>query len=111
MWAEAMTSLPDLVRVLHCRVERHPTTERVADNVRLVETQVVDECADVISHQAYVDRSINISGSAMALQVDGDDLVALGECRKDRTEHLSGAEPAMQQDQRAPGSDLFDSRD
>jgi len=69
---------------------------------------MVDECADVISHQAYVYRSINIRGAAMALQVDGDDLVALGECRKDRTEHLAGTEPAMQQDQRPPGTNRFD---
>jgi hypothetical protein len=39
-------------------------------------------------------------GAAVALQVDGDDLVAFGQRGQDRSEHLAGPEPAVQQDQR-----------
>ena len=43
--------LADLVRVLHGGEERDPAAERVADDVRLVEPEVVDERRDVVGHE------------------------------------------------------------
>jgi hypothetical protein len=48
-------------------------------------------------------RSVDVGGAAVTLQVDDDDLVAFGQRGKDRPEHLSGPEPAVQQDHRPPG--------
>jgi hypothetical protein len=39
----------------------------------------------------------------VALQIDGDDLVAFGQGGKDGPEHLARPEPAVQQDHRPPG--------
>jgi hypothetical protein len=64
---------------------------------------VVDECRDVIGHEPRIDRPVDVGGAAVALQVDDDDLVALGQRRKDRFEHLARPEPAVQQDHRPPG--------
>jgi len=64
---------------------------------------VVDKRGDVIGHEPDVDRSIDVGSAAVPLQVDGDDLVTLGQRGKDRPEHLARPEPAVQQDQRPPG--------
>jgi hypothetical protein len=64
---------------------------------------VVDERRDVVGHEPGLDRSVDVGGAAVALQVDGDDLVTLGQGGKDRPEHLAGPEPAVQQDHRPPG--------
>ena len=63
--------------------------ERVADDVRLLELEVVDQCADVVGHQPDVDGSVDVGRPTMALQVDCDDLVVVGELRKDRREHVA----------------------
>src|SRR5205823_11569082 len=57
---------------------------------------------DVSGHEPDVERSIDVSGATMSLQVGDDDLVALREQRKDRPEHLARAESTVQQDERPP---------
>jgi hypothetical protein len=64
---------------------------------------VVDERRDVIGHEPHVERSVDVGGAAVALEVDDDDLVALGQGGKGRPEHLARPEPAVQQDHRPPG--------
>ena len=82
--------------------ERYPSAERVADEVRLLEPEVVDQGRDVVGHEPDVDRPIDVCGAAVPLEVDRDDLVALGQHREDRPEHLTRAEPPVEQDQRPP---------
>ena len=67
----------NLGRVLGGRMKRHTTAERIADQVGLLEAQLVDEGRDVVGHQLSVDWAIDVSGPAVSLQVGGDDLVAL----------------------------------
>ncbi|HET6918042.1 MAG TPA: hypothetical protein VFI46_01110 [Jiangellaceae bacterium] len=86
----------DLGWVLRRCVQRHPTAERVTHQVRLVEPEVGGERRDVIGHQPHVNRSIDVCGAAVPLQVDGDDLVALRQCRNDRPEHFTRPKPAVQ---------------
>jgi len=92
-----------LGRVLRRCVERHPSAERVAHEVRPVQPEVVDECGDVVGHEPDVERSVDVGRAAVPLQVDGDDLVPLRQPGKERPEHLARPEPAVQQDQRPPG--------
>jgi len=40
---------------------------------------VVDEGRDVIGHEPDIERSVDVGGAAVALQVHGDDLVAFGQ--------------------------------
>jgi hypothetical protein len=40
---------------------------------------VVDERGDVVSHQPEVDQPVDVGGTAVPLQVECDDLVALGQ--------------------------------
>ena len=65
---------------------------------------MLDECGDVASHQARVDRPVDVGCPAVALQVGEDDLVACGERLQRRPEHLAGPEPAVEQDDRAAGA-------
>ena len=100
MCAAAMTSLPTFSGYFDRREERDAATERVADDVRLVEPEVVDERRDVVGHEPDVDRAIDVGRPAVTLEVDRDDLVVRGEGGQDRPEHLARAEPAVEQDQR-----------
>ena len=69
MLAAAMTSLPTLSGYFDRREERDAAAERVADEVRLVEPEVVDERRDVVGHEPDVDRPIDVGGAAVALEV------------------------------------------
>jgi hypothetical protein len=51
-------------------VERHPTAERVAHEVRLVQPEVFDERHDVIGHESDVDRPVDVGRPAVPLRVD-----------------------------------------
>ena len=62
---------------------------------------MVDERGDVVGHQPHVERPVDVGGPAVPLQVDDDDLVVVGQGGKDRPEHLTRAEAAVQQDHRA----------
>jgi hypothetical protein len=84
--------------------QRHPAAERVAHHVGLVQPEVGDERGDVIGHQPHVDRPVDVGGPAVPLQVHGDDLVPLRQRGKDRPEHLTRPEPAVQEDHRPPGA-------
>jgi hypothetical protein len=76
-------------------VQRHAATERVADDVRPVDAEVVDQRGDVVGHQPHVDGSIDVRRAPVSLQVESDDLVALGQQGQDRPEHLARPEPAV----------------
>src|SRR5688572_21142536 len=64
---------------------------------------MLDERRDIAGHQFRAERSIDIGGPAVALQIDTDDLPPLRERRKIGTEHLGRAEPAVQEDERPAG--------
>src|SRR5207249_5714819 len=72
----------------------------VAHDVGSLELQMPDEGRDVARHELRADRPIDVGCSAVALQVDADDLTAFRERREVGAEHLDGAETAVQQDQR-----------
>jgi hypothetical protein len=90
----------DLLRVPDRQLHRDPATERVADDVRPVEAEVVDERGDVIGHEPDVQRPVDVGGARVALQVGEDDGVVLGQGRDVGPEHLAVAETSVQQDQR-----------
>ena len=92
--------LADLLGVLHRREERDAATERIADQVRLVEPEVVDERRDVVGHEPDVERAIDVGRPAVTLEIDRDDLVVRGEGGQGRPEHLAREEPAVEQDHR-----------
>ena len=85
-------------------MERHASPERVADHVRLLEPKLVDEAGDVVRHQPDVEWPIDVSRTAMALQVDCDDLVPLRELRQNRRVHIARPESAVQENHRPPGA-------
>ena len=82
------------------REEGHAAPQRIPHDVGPFELQVLDECRDVARHELNAQRSIDVGRPAVPLQIDADDLPALGECREVRAEHIDRAEPAVQQDQR-----------
>ena len=74
-------------------MERHPAAQGIAHQVRRVQPQVVDEGRDVIGHEPDIKRSVDVGGAAVALEVDGDDLVVFGQGEKGRPEHLARPGP------------------
>ena len=83
-------------------LERDAAAERVAHDVGLLEPQVPDQRRDVVGHEPDVDRPVDVGGSAVSLEIDCDHLALSGECRQERPEHLTGPEPAMEQDRGSP---------
>jgi hypothetical protein len=61
---------------------------------------VGDQGRDVVGHVRGRDRPVDVGRPAVALEIDRDDLVARGERRQERPEHLARSEPAVEQDQR-----------
>ena len=96
-----MTSLPTSSGWLDGRPERDAATERVADDVGLLEPELGDQGGDVVGHEPDVDRTVDVGRPAVRLEIGQDDLVALGESRQGRPEHLTRAESAVEQDERA----------
>jgi hypothetical protein len=84
MFAPGHDQSADLGRVLGGCLERDPTAERVAHEVRPDQPEVVGQSGDVVGHEADVNRPIDIGSPAMPLQVNRYDLVALRQHRKDR---------------------------
>ena len=82
------------------RQERDAAAQRVAHEVRPFEFQMLDQCRDVVRHQLRAKWSIDVGRTAMALQVDCDDLPALGERREVGSEHRGRAQAAVEQDER-----------
>ena len=99
--AAAQTSLPNLLRVLHRGEQCNAAAEGVADDVWLLEPEVVDEGHDVVGHESDVDRPIDVRGAPMSLEVDRDHLVPFRQRWEHRPEHLTRHEPAVQQDHRS----------
>ena len=59
-----------------------------------------DQRGDVVGHRLEAQRAADVRGAAVRLQVDGDDPAVLRERGQHRAEHLTRAEPAVQQHQR-----------
>ena len=78
--------------------------ERIAHDIGAGESQVLDQGGDIVRHQPDAQGSIDVGRPPVALQVDGDDLPAVGERGKVGPEHLERAEAAMQQDERSARS-------
>ena len=92
--------LPDELGVVDRRLERDAAAERVADEVGLVEPEVVDEGGDVVAHRDDAQRPVDVGGPPVALEVGGDDPVPGGELVDHWPEHLARPEPAVEQDER-----------
>ena len=103
-----MASLADLVRILQPREERHAATARIADHVRLVEPEMIDQRADVVGRRVEADWPVDVGGPAVALKVGGDDLVVRRERPNVRAERLARPEAAVEQDQRPAGAMRLD---
>ena len=96
--------LAHLLRILHRSEQRNAAAERIADDVGLLQPEVVDERRDVVGHQLDVDRPVDVRRAPVPLEVDGDDLMALRQRGERRPEHLAGSEPTVQQDHGSPRS-------
>src|SRR5438045_1668886 len=92
--------LPDELWVTDRDEGGNTATERVAHHVRPVQLQVFDERGDVVGHELRLERSIDVGRTAVALQIDGDDLPTLRERRQVGTKHRARAQSAVQQDER-----------
>ena len=64
-------------------MQRDAAAERVADDVRPVEPEVVDQRGDVVGHELDVERPVDVGGAPVPLQVGCDDLVVVGERGQD----------------------------
>ena len=65
---------------------------------------MVDERRDVVGHESYVDRPIDVGCAAVPLEVGDDDLMACRQRIEHRPERLARGEPTVQQHYRTPGA-------
>jgi hypothetical protein len=66
-------------------LEGHAAAERIAHDVRPVQRQVVDEAAMSSAMSPSSIGPVDIGGAAVALQVNGDDLMVVREDGKYRS--------------------------
>jgi len=64
---------------------------------------VPDQRGDVVGHRLVTQRVAGVRGAGVRLQIDGDDPALRGERGQHRAEHLTRAEPAVQQHERLTG--------
>ena len=77
----------------------------VADDVGLRDAEVVHQRRDIIGHLLVAKGAVDdVGGVPMALQLDGDDLVVLGQGGEDRSPQVDRPKGAMEQHQRLPGA-------
>jgi len=86
---------------------RRRGAEGVTHHVRLRQAKVPDQRGDVVAHRLEAQRAVHVRGTAVPLQVDRDHPAPAGQQRQDRGEHLAGAVPAVQQDERLARAVLF----
>ena len=70
---------PDLLRMPDRHLQGNATAHAVPQQVRSWDFQVVEQGSDVIGEVFMTEVAIDIDGAAMALQLDGDHLPALGQ--------------------------------
>ena len=56
----------------------------IADDVGLTDAEVLHQRGDVVRHLLVLQGAIDVGGAAVSLQIDGDDLPALGQVRQQR---------------------------
>jgi hypothetical protein len=61
---------------------------------------VADQGGDIVGHRLEPERAVDVGGTAVRLQVSGDDPAAASQLVQDRAERVAGAEPAVEHDQR-----------
>ena len=61
----------------------------VADDVGVPDLQMTTERRRVVGHLLIRERTVDVGGAPMPLEIRGDDLVALTQRRQDRAEHLA----------------------
>ena len=62
--------------------------------------EMLHQRRDVVGHLLVAEGAVDIGGVAVALQLDGDDLVVLGQGGEDRPPQVDRPKGAMEQDQR-----------
>ena len=73
----------------------------VADDVGLRDAEVLHQGGDIIGHLLVAEGAVDdVGGVPMALELDGDDLVGLGQGGQDRSPQVDRPKGAMEQDQR-----------
>jgi hypothetical protein len=68
---------------------------RVAENVGVCESQVLDQGGDVVRHLLVAKRAINVGCMPMGLQLNGDDLAGRGKGWQKQCEHADYAKATV----------------
>ncbi len=91
---------------VHTGFEGHPSAQRVAGDVRAVETLLVEEGLELVAQHVLDGASVGhqLCGFAVAGQVDQDHLAVFGEQVHDRVPGLAPVRDPMDEDQRFAGS-------
>ena len=86
--------------MLDRKAEADAAAEGIAHHVDLPVAELLQDQGDIVADRLEIDRTVAELGAAVPVQVDRDNLPALRERRKDGAEHVDGAEPAMEKQQR-----------
>jgi len=87
-------------RLADRQLQGDPAAHAVADDVRVVDPEVLEHRGGVVRHLLVGDRAIGVGRMPMSLLVDGDHLPRRGQARQDRTHRVDRHVGAVQQDER-----------
>jgi len=93
------------------QLERDRSAHRVADDVRLLDVQVIEQARDVVHHLDAVGAGVvRLAAPPVAAAIHGDDVVVVGEPGADRVPHREVRREAVDQDDRlaGPARDVVD---
>ena len=81
-------------------LEGHAAAHRIAQHIHLAVAELLQDRVHVGALGLKAEGALAQRGAAVAMQVDGDNLMSGGQGRQDRPEHVHRAEAAVQQQQR-----------
>ena len=84
------------LRVPDGSAQGHSAPHGITQQIGFFEPEVLDQGSDIIRHGFEGHRAVDIGGVPMRLQLDGDDLAALRQCREQLIKHADDAQAAMQ---------------
>ncbi len=87
--------------MVHAELERHRAAHAVAEDVRAVDAELVEQADDVAGQRRRRDRPVDVRGAAVSLHLNADQLMLAGQGRDEGGEvEVDGQHAAVQQDLR-----------
>src|SRR5438105_2165204 len=85
-------------------LQSHGTTKREAKHIGFVESEMLYQASDIVSHVLKTEGAIREGGAPVSIQIDTNDLILLSQRGRKSSEHLKGPKAYVKHDQRLASS-------